>query len=600
MLPAVGPFARPRRHASLHGLAAVLAICLAGPGAVDATSAASLAVQTARGQLRQTGPGQIGPGAVRPGQPARDIAVPRTGTARIRGVVTAADSGAPLRRVVVRLSSAELRQGRTTMTDGDGRYEFRDLPAGRFTLTFSKAGFVTLQYGQRRPFERGRPIELRDGEPLDAVHVSLPRGSVITGRVIDEFGDPVAGAFVTAMRYRFLRGQRRLWPAGGRPAETNDLGQYRIYGLPPGDYYVSATMRGSPVDAEQVEDAFGYAPTYFPGTASPDEAQPVTVSLGAESVADISLAPARLARVSGTVVDSAGKPVSSGFVNLAPRSGPVIGIAGAAVRPDGTFTVANVPPGSYSLVVRTGLPMRGGGADEAEMAVVSVTVSGADIAGLTVMTAKGARATGRIVLEGDPGGLSPADVRIAAVPAAEETAALAPGGPGGRVADDWTFELTGLFGTRVVAVSGLRGGWRLKAVRLAGADITDTGFEARGSQPVTGLEVILTSQSTEISGTVTGQDGRPVKDYVVLVFAQDEARWAHPTQRYTMVSRPDQEGRYAAQNLPPGDYLAVALDYLEEGTSSDPALLESLRSRATPVALADGERKVLTLRLVEP
>lgn len=184
-------------------------------------------------------------------------------------------------------------------------------------------------------------------------------------------------------------------------------------------------------------------------------------------------------------------------------------------------------------------------------------------------------------------------------PGAGDAAIFSLGRPGGRVADDWTFELTGLFGTRVVTVSGLGSGWRLEAVRLGGADITDAGFEARGSQSVSGLEVILTSRSTEISGTATDANGRPLKDYVVLVFAQDEARWTHPTQRYTMVSRPDQDGRFAARNLPPGDYLAVALDYLEEGTSSDRLLLESLRRRATPVTLADGERKGLTLRLVE-
>jgi len=568
----------------------VLAPCAADAGAFD------LVVQTAPGL-----PGQTGPGAPRPGQPARDVAVPRTGTARIRGIVTAADSGAPIRRVVVRLSSAELREGRTTMTDGDGRYEFRDLPAGRFMLAFDKAGYVTLQYGQRRPFERGRPIDLREGEHLDAVHVSLPRGSVITGRVIDEFGDPVAGAVVAAMRYRFARGQRRLMPVGGRPAETNDLGQYRIYGLPPGEYYVSASVRGSAFDAAHVEEATGYAPTYFPGTASPADAQPVAVSPGAESVADIALAPARLARISGTAVDSTGRPVSSGFVNLAPRSGPVMGaLSGAPVRPDGSFTVPGVPPGSYSLVLLSGGAMGPGRAGEAEMAVVPVTVSGSDISGVTLMTSKGGRATGRIVLEGDPAGLSPADLRVGSVPVGDEVAMAQMGTPPGRVGDDWTFELTGLFGARVLTVLGLGARWRLKAVYLGGADITDTGFEVRGAQSLSGLEVVLTNQPTEISGTVSDAKGRPVKDYVVLIFAEDEARWTHPTLRYTMVSRPDQDGRYAAQNLPPGRYLAVALDYLEEGTASDPSLLESLRSRATPVHLGDGERKVLALRLLEP
>ena len=99
-----------------------------------------------------------------------------------------------------------------------------------------------MQYGQTRPFESGRSIELADKQSLDKADISMPRGSVISGRIVDEFGEPVADANVTAMRQQWLNGRRRLMPSG-RNAQTNDLGQYRIYGLPPGDYYVSATLR---------------------------------------------------------------------------------------------------------------------------------------------------------------------------------------------------------------------------------------------------------------------------------------------------------------------------------------------------------------------
>ena len=170
-----------------------------------------------------------------PGRPAK------TGTGRIRGRVLASETGAPVRRAQVHISGPDIG-AKTAMTDAEGRYEFRDLPAGRFNLSVVKSGFVTMQYGQNRPFEPGRPIELTEAQSLDKADVTLPRGSVLSGRVLDEFGEPVADANVSAMRMQFMNGRRRLVNAG-RSGQTNDLGQFRLYGLPPGDYYVSATLR---------------------------------------------------------------------------------------------------------------------------------------------------------------------------------------------------------------------------------------------------------------------------------------------------------------------------------------------------------------------
>ena len=171
----------------------------------------------------------------------------KTGTGRIRGRVLATDGGGPIRRAQVRISGADVAP-KAALTDAEGRFEFRDLPAGRFTLQASKSGFVSVQYGQTRPFESGKPIELADKQSLDNADVSMPRGSVIAGRIVDEFGDAIPDVSVTAMRQSWQNGRRRLVPSPGRIAQTNDLGQFRIYGLPPGDYYVSATLRGAPFE----------------------------------------------------------------------------------------------------------------------------------------------------------------------------------------------------------------------------------------------------------------------------------------------------------------------------------------------------------------
>jgi hypothetical protein len=160
----------------------------------------------------------------RPHLPPRDnAAAPQTGTARIGGRVTAADSGAPLRRAQVSIASPEAALRRLTTTDADGRYEFAELPAGRYTITASKGGYVALQSGRQRPFEPGNPITVADRETLANVNIALPRGSVITGRITDEFGEPMAMAQVSAQRYQYgPGGQRQLMISGGGPMTMTD------------------------------------------------------------------------------------------------------------------------------------------------------------------------------------------------------------------------------------------------------------------------------------------------------------------------------------------------------------------------------------------
>ncbi len=188
----------------------------------------------------------------------------------MRGQIVAADNGSPIRRAQVRVSSPEARDGRIATTDAQGRFEIKELVGGRYTMTASKGGFVSLQYGQRRPSESGTPIELADGQTLDKLAIALPRGSVLGGRITDEFGEPVANATVVAFRYGYQAGARRLLPipsANSRDT-TDDQGHYRLFGLPPGEYYVSAMLRsgGGEVTDPMGGEPSGYAGTYYPGT----------------------------------------------------------------------------------------------------------------------------------------------------------------------------------------------------------------------------------------------------------------------------------------------------------------------------------------------
>jgi hypothetical protein len=583
----------------------------------------------AAGQVQVQQQIQVSPA---PGQPPmlgpnREV---KTGTGRIRGRVLSGETGSPIRRAQVRISGSDIGS-KTALTDQNGRYEFRDLPAGRFTLNVTKAGFVQMQYGQNRPFEPGRPIELAEAQTLDKADVTLPRGSVLSGRVVDEFGEPVADANVSAMRMQFLNGRRRLVNAG-RNSQTNDLGQFRLFGLPPGEYYVSATLRsmdlmmgdmmGGPGGPVGSTTNSGYAATYYPGTPSPADAQRVTVAVGQEvGSVDIALAPVKLAKITGTAMGSDGKPMAGAMVMLMPAMREaMLFMPGGTSRTsrDGQFTLSNVPPGDYSLQVRsTGAmftQMAGGGAmmfsvatdgpgapppppgrQESEFASLPVSVAGDDITGLVVVGTHGAKASGRLVFEGSarPDALN--TLRISAPPIDPD------GGPvpglGTGVKENGTFEMTGLVGTRVLRLTNFPKGWHLKSVHANGADVTDTGIEFKPGEEVTGIDIELTQKTTAISGMVSDSHGQPTKDCTVVVFPDDQQKWTLPLNRWTASARPDQDGQFKVANLPPGRYFAIAVDYVATGEWNDPEWLERARTRATAFTLDEGATKTLELKL---
>ena len=174
------------------------------------------------------------------------IGVRQAGAGRLRGRVVNAQTGLPVRDVSVLAVTAGSRETqRGARTDGNGQFEITELPAGHYIVTASRVGYVSISYGQRRALEAPRPLALADKEVLDTIDFRLPRGGAIVGRVLDEFGEPFPDARVQATRLRFVNGQRRA-AAVGDGFQTDDLGRFRIYDLPPGDYYVSASVQTPP------------------------------------------------------------------------------------------------------------------------------------------------------------------------------------------------------------------------------------------------------------------------------------------------------------------------------------------------------------------
>lgn len=520
-----------------------------------------------------------------------------SGTATIRGRVQSLDTGQPVRRAQVRATANGAGGLRLVTSDADGGYELKDLPAGRWTVSVSKAGFITQQYGQRRPSEPTDPIELADGQKF-AANFSLSRGSVLTGQVFDEFGDPITGARVQVMRAQMRQGRRQLVTVATAD-QTDDRGLYRIYGLAPGDYYLAGSLRVAPI--ESTEGAVTYAPTYYPGTGTVAEAQRLTLGAGEEQTGiNFVLLPVRAVRVSGTVTGSTGEPTAATLtlVSDADAGGPTTSSAGRADA-SGAFTISNVVPGSYQLVVngRRGNQPTGPGrllVSEApgtaiEVASVPIVVGDDDVTGVAVVTSTGASVKGSVSFDGTSKPPQ-AQLRVVAQPLGSGPSPAMPA----QVSANGSFEMTGLLGPYLLRVNPVPEGWMIASVTANGADASDSAIDFRATDQVA-VRIALTNKVTEISGTVRA--GTQPSQATVVIFPDDEAKWPFPS-RHVQVARAGKNGAYSIRALPPGErYLAVAVDYLEQGEQQDPAFLERIKARATSLTLGDGEKKTLDLRL---
>jgi len=509
-------------------------------------------------------------------QPRRGPGPQRSGNGAIVGRVFDAATNAPIRKAQIRGSNNELFVD--ALSDDQGRFQLTNLPPGEWRVTAAKGGYFTSQPGQRRPFDPPAPITLARGQRVSA-DVHLSRGGVITGRVSDETGEPLAGLRVRVYRAKMVKGYRRLEDVGAAD-QTDDTGAYRIFGLPPGDYYVGASLRTAPADSV-VQTT--YSPTYYPGTGELAQAQRIRVDLGTESTAIFPLLPLRSVTVTGTVLTSSGSPANA-FLNLvsdAAEFGSPLGIGGVT-QPDGTFTIADVPPGRYVL----NASLRGDG--PTETGSLPVTVLNDDVTGNTVVTGRPATMKGRFVADAGVVGALP-DALLVATAARPAGTVLASGSGN-------TFELDELSEPFRLTVENLPDGWAVKSIVVNGMDMTDSTIELAANQDAE-AQVVLTNRLTRLTGTVRAGD-EPVKADVI-VFAGDSSKWTYPSRFVRTVSA-DEKGHFRLSGLPAGErYLAVATDYLEDGEHYDPEFLERMRGVAVEFSLTDVESRALDLRVIE-
>lgn len=594
------------------------------------------------------------------GQPPRDV-VPRpepTGTGVIRGRVVAADTGSPIRRAMVNLMptapppppsgtasgtatpppgatrttttmvingvptqvtsgvsfSVNMSRPRTATTDAQGAFEFTGLAAGSYRLRAAagpySAAYLAMEYGAKKPsgpgsFDPGTPIQLGEGQRFDKAVVALPKGAVITGRVADDNGEPMARVQVYTM---FIAPSTTRPQRMGMGAQTDDLGQFRLYGLMPGEYIVVAEAQRNtfvPPNAppETEEEKIGFMTTYYPGAPDEGSAQRVRARAGAETPGiEIRMATGRLFRISGMVTDSQGRTSNRISGSLFRRSAAgSMSSFGFSTDAQGRFQMRNIPPGNYRLVAR-GRPM---GPDmppnePGEMATMLLTVS-SDIEGLMLATAPGATITGDVVFEQGPPQVQPGQtapvVRVNAQIADPENNMGMPGPQPATVTPDNTFTLKGLMGEFLLR--GNAPGQFLKRVMVGAEDITDTPREFKNGDKVT---LVMTTRASTVEGNVTDAAGKPVTDAALIIFSDDKSAWRMNSMR-TRRTTVNPSGHYRAMGLLPGRYYILATTRERVNVPSmnvDPSFFEELAKEATTVVVGEDEQRQVDLKMVVP
>jgi hypothetical protein len=307
--------------------------------------------------------------------------------------------------------------------------------------------------------------------------------------------------------------------------------------------------------------------------------------------------PGRAASVSGTALDATGAPVTAATVSLSqtvegPGSSMMWSIGSTKVAPDGSWIIRGVPPGEYALQIRseqeTSLLLNRGS--------VPVHVHGTDVTGVVIMPDAPVAISGTVMTDDETPLRSGVRVFPQMLGPGRRPAAVMAGDDAGMVGPDGRFTFGNLLpGPALLRVSGLPAGWAIKSVSVARQDHTEIPFEVRHGQPVTGVEVVVTRRLPSITGTMVDDAGTPAHG-AALLFPVDPARW-HEVAGTLRHARPDQYGAFRFDNIRPGEYYALALDYVQTWQATDPSFLDTLLKRALRVTVADGENEPLRLRV---
>ncbi len=500
----------------------------------------------------------------------------------IQGQVVNALTGEPLAKVHVKLG--DVREGGNTnasTTDSSGHFALRNLVPGTYQLYARRNGFLDSQYGPRG----GTPLALRAGQELRDLVIRMTPQGVIMGRILDEQGEPLARVEIQAMRYGYGLGRRQL--QNSNSASTNDLGDYRIFDLNPGRYYLYAFNRAAP-DVVEGGGEQAYPPTYYPGTYDAASAGAIEVSAGSQLRGiDMTLARTRTVRVHGRVTSALGARSRNIAVFLAHHNYPGVYSPNMTnVRDlEGNFELHGVTPGSYTITAQV---MDEGKRYAAQM---PVEVGNTDVENISLVVAPGLDLTGHVAVEGTADlSLSRLSVLITGPQAFSQM-----GMTRAVVKEKGVFTLQNVLRDRYqLSMSGLPENFYIKSIRVGTEDAFESGLNFT-SGAVGPIEIVLASNGGRIDGTVLKAQQQPAGGAIVALVP--ESRLRDQARLFKDVIA-DQNGHFIIKGIAPGEYTLFAWEDAESGAYADPDFLKTFEKLGKAISLREGSKENAELKVI--
>ena len=514
----------------------------------------------------------------------------------VSGRVSNAATGEPLRKAQVVLHP--LNAGRPNLlpygaiTDTSGAFSLSDVDPGQYALTAEHTGFVNGSYGAQQPGHGGTPLTLTPGQVLKDADIRLTPQGIVSGRIVDEDGDPVANAMVQLLRYSYVQGKRQLMAIGARP--TNDLGEYRLYEVPPGRYLVTATWRGALWRGQYRNIPGGpdgaYAPTYYPGTTDPATAVPIQVAAGSQMQGiNLTLTKTPVVTISGKVVYAGGDPSARNtMVLLSPRGDAWVASPNSTSiqDPQGRFELHSVIPGAYILMAESWAD------GQRYTARQPVNVGNANLDGISLTLLPGVRLAGVVRLDG-AGQTDLSKVRIFLLPT--ETNLSTMGTPSAPAKTDGTFVLSNVGpDSYTVGVAGAPDNCYLKSIRMGPQEIGDDTVDlGRGDSGP--LEVLLSPAGGQVYADVVNAKQQAGAGAEVVLIPDPPRRGR--TDLYQSATA-DQRGNVILRGIAPGPYRLYAWESVEDGAWLDPDFLRNYENQGQAVTIGENSREGVQLNLI--